>query len=61
MKRLRMERDNYFLWKSGQGELIRLSKVLTAFEYYAMKNENTEKMLDLKDTERNRDETKIEL
>jgi chromosome segregation ATPase len=56
MKRLREERDNYFLWKSGENELQKTSKILTACEYYVMRKENGEKTLDLSDTKRNKDE-----
>lgn len=58
MERLRTERDSYFLWKSGQTELNKMSKVLTAFEYHCMRKENADTKLDLSDTERNKDELK---
>jgi len=56
MKRLREERDNYFLWKSGENDLLKTSKILTACEYHVMRKENGEKALDLSDTKRNKEE-----
>ena len=61
MKRLREEKDNYFLWKAGQQELDQMDKTLTACEYHTMVKEQAEKKLDLNDTERNRNEVKEEI
>ena len=61
MKKLGDDRDNYFLWKSGQGKLEDYGRILVASEYHTMRKEQGEKQLDLTDTDRNKIEIEAEL